>query len=162
VAFQGNDYWSDALAILWGDTTFTDLDSWRRATHQETLGADDTGLNVDPLLVNPGGGKARGYLLRPDSPLVGVGLDLAARFGIDPGPRDFFGNPLPPAGGQYAIGCDQGPSDPPRPASMPQVRQHSSDEAADADAFLAVALDSLRPRGLESPDGRRSSFGWNW
>ncbi len=162
VAFQGNDYWSDALAILWGDTTYTDLDSWRQATHQETLGADDTGLSVDPLLSNPGGRKAKGFRLRPDSPLVGAGLDLAAQFGIDPGPRDFFGNPLPPAGGQYAIGCDQGLSDPPRPGSTPPAGERVAGDAPDADVFLAMALDGLRPRDLESRDGQPFCFGWDW
>jgi hypothetical protein len=38
------------------------------------------------------------YQLREGSPAVGAGLDLRKMFGIDPGPVDFYGNPLPTEG----------------------------------------------------------------
>jgi hypothetical protein len=38
------------------------------------------------------------YQLTNGSPAVGAGLDLRKQFGIDPGPVDFYGNPLPSEG----------------------------------------------------------------
>ena len=46
------------------------------------------------------------YQLRKDSPAVGAGLDLRKAFGIDPGPVDFYGNPLP-AEGAPSIGAHE-------------------------------------------------------
>jgi hypothetical protein len=36
------------------------------------------------------------YQLRSDSPLINRGLNLAARFNLDIGGRDFLGNPVTP------------------------------------------------------------------
>jgi hypothetical protein len=47
------------------------------------------------------------YNLLPNSPALGTGVDLRARFGLDPGGRDFFGSPLP-VGARPAIGACQG------------------------------------------------------
>jgi hypothetical protein len=73
------------------------------------------GVFADPLLTKPGGGGILGdpqklsglaaYLLLPGSPAVGAGLD-PRRFAVDPGPRDYYGTPLPPGVG-YDIGAHQ-------------------------------------------------------
>jgi hypothetical protein len=105
--FQNNAYWSsgDAWNVLWDKINFTDLPSWRLYTGQETMNELQLGMVVDPLLLNPGGGVTLGdagqlesmtaYLPQTSSPLLEAGMNLPAVFGIDPGPRDFFGNTLP-------------------------------------------------------------------
>jgi hypothetical protein len=109
--FQGNAYWSAGapLALLWAGTAYSSLDDWRAATGEERVGSTDTGLVADPLFESPGGGGTIGdadllgtlaaYRPRPNSPLLDAGLILSARFGIDPGGRDFAGVSLPQAGG---------------------------------------------------------------
>ena len=46
------------------------------------------------------------YQLREGSPALGAGLDLRKEFGIDPGPVDFYGNPLP-SEGRPSIGAHE-------------------------------------------------------
>jgi hypothetical protein len=112
LAFLGNDYYAadGKFVILYGGVAYSSLPAWESATFQEWLGA---GLQVDPQLVAPGQGGTidnpdqlntlYAYELAPDSPLVGMGLDLKAYFGIDPGPVDYFGNLLSPSTG-FAMG----------------------------------------------------------
>ncbi len=99
---QGNDYYGDSgLKIRWGGRTFTNLAAWRTATGEEKLLGEPTGLEVDPKLVNPGGGGTIGdpdqlahltaYKLQNGSPMIDDALNLATLFGIDPGGRDFYG-----------------------------------------------------------------------
>lgn len=116
--FQGNDYWpgGSTFAIKWGASTYSTLAAWRTATGQEKNGAADTGSAVDPLLNDPGNGGTVGdpallsdlgaYRLNPASPLINSGLDLLALFGVSPGSRDYFANPLP-QGGAYDIGAHE-------------------------------------------------------
>lgn len=64
-------------------------------------------ITADPLLVNPGSGTAGmaslgGYRLTAGSPCLGAGQDLPHNGG-----RDFWGNPLPPAGGKTSIGAHE-------------------------------------------------------
>jgi hypothetical protein len=118
LVFQGNGYWSAgaALSLVWAGTAYNSLDDWRAATGQERVGSVQTGLVADPRFESPGGGGTIGdadrletldaYVLRPDSPLIDAGLDLAARFGIDAGGRDFRGVALPQAGG-YDVGATE-------------------------------------------------------
>ena len=101
--FQGNLYWSV------GERGFragphTALDQWAAALGQETLGGRLVGLFADPLLRRSGPAlltdprklhTLEEFRLLPGSPAMGAGLDLRKQFGIDPGPTDFFGNPLP-------------------------------------------------------------------
>ncbi len=105
--FQQNDYFSPLrwFEVDWGSQVYTGLRSWRTATGQEGLDGSPTGLTVDPRLVAAGAGGALrdadrlsdlvAYRLRDDTPLLRVGLDLASRFGIDTGGRDYFGVPVP-------------------------------------------------------------------
>jgi hypothetical protein len=113
LAFLGNDYYAvdGKFVILYGGAAYFSLSSWQADTFQEWLGA---GLQVDPQLVAPGEGGTidnpdqlntlYAYELAPDSPVIGMGLDLKAYFGIDPGPVDYFGNLLSPSTG-FAMGA---------------------------------------------------------
>ncbi len=109
--FVGNAYhWTNGPAVIqWGARRFDGVAAWARATRQETRDGRVVGIERDPMLDSPGamptfGDPARlrdmlptlsAYRLRAGSPLIGAGIDLRAAFGIDPGPRDFFGNALP-------------------------------------------------------------------
>jgi len=106
IQFQGNTYWSgdDAFRIESGETSYASLEDWRNATTQETMDGASVGHQVDPRLAAPGQGGTIGdadllhtlsaYRLRRTSPLKDAGLNLAALFGVDPGPQDFYGNSL--------------------------------------------------------------------
>lgn len=116
ILFQGNDYWpsGSSFTIKWGSTTYTSLASFRNLTGQEKMGTVYTGFNLDPKLVNPGGGGSFGdatllsrltaYLLQSTSPLIDAGLTLS-QFGINPGVRDFYGDTIP-QGVTYGVGAD--------------------------------------------------------
>jgi hypothetical protein len=115
--FQGNDYWSSSsnFVISWGSTNYPSLVAWRNNTGQEKLNGQNVGLQDNPLLNNPGHGGTIGnadelddltaYQLQPSSPLRSAGLNLRADFGINPGPHDFYGDPIPEGSG-YTIGAD--------------------------------------------------------
>ena len=122
--FQGNDYWPSAypLSVTISNKTYSSVTAWRSATGQEMLNGQATGYSVNPLLNSPGGGSTIGnadlletnlgsYRLQPTSPLIDAGLNLWSLFVIAPGPRDFYGDPLPtsPAGmaaWRYDIGAN--------------------------------------------------------
>jgi hypothetical protein len=137
--FQGNDYWSGSAAavnFLWGATTYAGLGGahgWRAQTSEETLSGAPVGFEVDPKLVNPGGGGIVGnpdtlfnlsaYQLQSSSPIQHSGLDLS-QFGIawdafdyaaddflsgnfDTAPLDFYGTPLPTGSELLSIGAYQ-------------------------------------------------------
>ena len=142
IAFNGNDYFStgDAFVIRYRGQTYATLAAWRAATGQEMLDGAATGFALDPMLTAPGeGGTAdpdapntlTAYLLRDDSPLIDLGLDYA-RFGIDPGARDFFGNAIP-QGRAFDIGAHEFAA----PAAIPEPS---------AVALLAVGLPALALR----------------
>lgn len=125
VTFAGNNYWSgsDAFVIRDGGTNYASLSSWRSAKGQERLAGQPTGSSVDPRFQEPPavakslvGGATAGlvaFKLRQDSPLIDRGLDLAASFGIDPGPRDFFGVSIA-QGPSHEIGAHEFAVEPPR------------------------------------------------
>jgi hypothetical protein len=118
LAFQQNDYFSPSRSfeVDWGSDVYTGLRGWRSATGQEMLGQTETGLTVDPQLLGAGTGSAlrnpdrlsdlTAYKLQADTPLLGLGLDLASRFGIDTGGRDYFGVPVP-SGKGLEIGASE-------------------------------------------------------
>jgi hypothetical protein len=116
--FQGNAYWiiggTNTMKVQKGTGTYyTNLSDWRTATGQEKLNGTNVGYNVNPLLVNPGGGGIIGnayaltnlvaYKLQTNSPMIGAGLNLAALFGINPGTNDFYGTSIP-QNGSFDIG----------------------------------------------------------
>jgi len=123
--FQRNAYWSsgDAFAVRWSGTLYSSLTSWLDArTAQERVDLDNNGtldiaaLNLDPRLTSPGSGGTIGdaddleamtaYRLLADSPLRDAGLDLFARFGIDPGDFDLSGTAIK-QGTEFDIGADE-------------------------------------------------------
>jgi len=121
---QNNAYWSSGAAfkIVWAGTTYTSLEAWRTATGQEIYNGVNTGLTVNPLVANPGGGGIVGdpnalesltaYRLQTGSPLVNTGLALSVSpFNWNVGTRDFYGNPLPRGAG-YDIGAHEADSPP--------------------------------------------------
>ena len=112
--FAGNSYWEvDGIHAIPG---YKSLEDWRAATGQETLNGKPVGLLVDPKLMDLGKSITVGdptklhtltaYRLQKDSPLIDAGLDLKSLFGIDPGNRDFYGNPIP-QGKAYDIGAHE-------------------------------------------------------
>jgi hypothetical protein len=117
-SFNGNCYWTygDNIEIYWSGTRYSSLASWRTATGQETYLAGDTGFEVDPCLVNPGGGGTIGdpcalwtlndYRLMSTSPLIGEGLDLQSLFSINPGPRDYYDANIP-TGSDFDVGASE-------------------------------------------------------
>jgi hypothetical protein len=117
--FQGNDYWAGENGkptILWAGVTLDSLDIWRSAAGQEMLEGRKTGYSVDPLFTvwarsitvnNPTLLQSlAAYRLKPNSPMIGNGLNLLELFKIDQGPSDFFGNPIPPRA--HSIGAHLG------------------------------------------------------
>lgn len=120
VLLQGNAYWSSGqnLQIDWGSGHYNSLEAWRTASGQEQMGVRATGIEVDPQLQQPGAGgtlailnsgrqltSLTAYRLQSGSNLMNAGLDLLTEFGLDPGPRDFFGNPTPARGVGRSIGA---------------------------------------------------------
>ncbi|MGD8499443.1 MAG: right-handed parallel beta-helix repeat-containing protein [Phycisphaerales bacterium] len=109
--FAGNTYW-----VVDGKYDYKNLDKWRKDTGQEMLDGKPVGLFVDPKLMDLGKSITIGdptklhtltaYRLQKDSPLIDAGLDLRSLFGIDPGNRDFYGNPIPQGKG-YDIGAHE-------------------------------------------------------
>ncbi len=117
--FEGNDYFANGAipAIAWGTASFAGLTQWR-TTGQEIVNGMPTGLSVDPRLTAAGAGASIGdadrlasldaYRLTNGSPMADAGLDLAARFNINPGTVDFFGGQLG-AGNGFDIGAHELP-----------------------------------------------------
>ncbi|MFF8838184.1 right-handed parallel beta-helix repeat-containing protein [Streptomyces sp. NPDC015130] len=100
VRLAGNDYYSTGgWALEWGAQRHTSLDGWRVASGQETLDGVPTGLSEDPCLsgltapVTDGSAGPESLVPRCEG-LVPLGVDPWA-LGIDPGPVDYFGHPVP-------------------------------------------------------------------
>jgi hypothetical protein len=117
LSFLGNDYYAvGPFAIHYDKTSYASLSAWSQATGQEKDNGAQGGLSVDPKLTSPGHGgtafgyqpaKLGGYLLQAGSPLIGVGLDLHARYGLDVGTQDFFGAAVPNGKGSgFNLGAD--------------------------------------------------------
>ncbi|MEK7950982.1 right-handed parallel beta-helix repeat-containing protein [Luteolibacter soli] len=107
VTFAGNNYWSsgDNFVIRDDGSNFGSLSSWRNSKGQERLNNQSTGFSVDPLFQVPQGvtvkslvpsplAGLKAFKLQAGSPLINHGLDLKAKFNLDPGPRDFFAAPI--------------------------------------------------------------------
>ncbi len=112
--FAGNLYWSvGERGFHVGE--YRSLDRWSAETGQEKAAGRTAGHFADPLLRKDGNGlltdpkrlnELLEYQLLPGSPAIGAGLDLRSVFSIDPGKRDFFGNPLP-ASGPVSVGAHE-------------------------------------------------------
>jgi len=114
VIFAGNAYWS--VDGKYNFAGYKSLEEWRAATGQETLNGKPVGMVVDPKVTDLGSSPTIGdpaklhtlvaYRLQKDSPLIDAGLDIRSLFGIDPGNRDFYGNPIPQGKG-FDIGVHE-------------------------------------------------------
>jgi len=112
--FFGNAYW--AADCKYDIAGYKSLEDWRVATGQEMLNGNPVGIVIDPKVTNLGSNPTIGdpaklrtlvaYRLQKGSPLIDAGLNLRSLFGIDPGNRDFFGNPIPQGKG-YDIGAHE-------------------------------------------------------
>ena len=112
--FAGNAYW--AVDGKYDFAGYKSLENWRKATGQEMLNGKSVGMVVDPKLIDIGNNATVGdptklhtltaYQLQQDSPLIDAGIDLRSLFGIDPGDRDFYGNPIPQGKG-FDIGAHE-------------------------------------------------------
>lgn len=86
ILFLQNDYFSSNGTPLfnWNNINYTSLAAWRNATGQERSNGTDYGLEADPALTIPGGGR-EGYRLNANSLMIDAGLNL-----INTGDRDFY------------------------------------------------------------------------
>ena len=100
VQFLQNNYFSSNGIPLfnWNNTNYTSLAAWTNATGQERSQGTNFGLEADPALTIPGGGR-EGYRLNANSPMIDAGLNL-----INTGNRDFY-NGLNRIGGIQDIGA---------------------------------------------------------
>jgi hypothetical protein len=101
--FNGNVYQSlsGAAQFLWGNTPYSGLKAWRKATGQEKFGGANTGFEGNPGLVAAGQGGTiddahalatlSAYQLHVGAAAQDIGLPLAS-FSADPGPQDFYGD----------------------------------------------------------------------
>jgi hypothetical protein len=115
---QGNDYWpgTGAFNIVDNGTTYTGLSNWRTGTGREKLNSTSTGFNVDPKLVNAGGGTTlndatllktlAAYQLQTNSPLLDTGLNLPKLLAINTGTRDFYGTSIAQGPGFDVGACE--------------------------------------------------------
>jgi hypothetical protein len=104
--YRGNLYWAVGERGFRVDG-FRSIAEWAAATGQETVEGRLVGLFADPVLPRTGPAlltdpadlhRLAEYLLNESSPAKSAGLDLRKVLGIDPGPVDFYGNPLPREG----------------------------------------------------------------
>ena len=114
--FQGNDYHASgaAFTIYYNDNFYSSLSQFQAFAGQEKFNGRRVGSAVDPQLTAPGGGGIIGdpdlldtleaYKLLRKSPLKDKGLNLPLFFGIDPGPQDFYGHPIPNSAG-FSVGA---------------------------------------------------------
>lgn len=112
--FLGNLYWgSGGRGFRSGD--YTNFESWVAASGQEKMGDRVVGRFADPLLLENGIGQLMDatklatlveFQLTTGSPAIDNGLNLRELFGIDPGPRDFYGTALP-MNGRFDIGAHE-------------------------------------------------------
>ncbi|MCM3878850.1 MAG: hypothetical protein ND807_01970, partial [Vicinamibacterales bacterium] len=116
--FEGNGWFSRTTAprFLWGNSTYWGIGAWRTSTTQETLGGAPVGYQGDPQFTAAGAGGTIGnadlltslgaYKLKSTSPLINKGLNLLARFGVNPGSIDYYAGTTP-FGASYDVGAHE-------------------------------------------------------
>ena len=106
LSFVGNAYHATgAFKIIDTNDSYPSLAAWQAATGQEVHDGVKTGLETDPLLVNPDGEAADDFRLTGASPLIDAGFDLTAA-GLEVGPHDFYGNAVP-QGAAFDMGAHE-------------------------------------------------------
>lgn len=118
VRLEGNIYYANGAAnrLVWKGRTYLGLDPWRTASAQELLDGIKIGSEVAPQFANPGNGGTIGdadrlatlgaYRLLSTSGAIDRGINLAARFGIATGGKDFYAGALPMGSG-YDMGAHE-------------------------------------------------------
>ena len=107
VFLLSNDYYAyhQQQQYEWGDLIYSLKDWLNKAKGQEIMNDKVMALSVDPRLQAPGSGavlsninllqkELKGYHLLPRSPLRNKAIDIRSLGNINPGPHDFFNNPL--------------------------------------------------------------------
>ncbi|MBJ6111069.1 right-handed parallel beta-helix repeat-containing protein [Hymenobacter sp. BT523] len=159
VRFEGNNYWSPngSMKFDWNTAQYSTLSAWRTASAQETLagGTRATGMSVAPGFASTGAG-AQAFLLDATSPLLGQGLNLLTEFGLNPGPRDFYGLPTPAATVPGNVGASEARLDITTPLPVELARFTAEPQGADAVLHWATASEKNNDRfEIEaSADGR--------
>jgi lysophospholipase L1-like esterase len=102
--FTGNVYWNLGNPFsLEGASSF---EEWTAVSGKEILGDSVVGMNVDPMLYNPGPvtitnpedisyQSLAGFQILPGSPLRDKGINMEQVKGINMGFSDFFGDSIP-------------------------------------------------------------------
>lgn len=114
--FVNNCYWSVDSFFAFNDRDYRSLEEFR-TSGQEMHNGEPMGMQVDPELKDAGAAGTiadpanmaallNAYTLLEGSPCVDAGIDLKARFSIDPGARDFFGGAIPRGDG-FDIGVHE-------------------------------------------------------
>ena len=104
--FEGNAYFDPTgrYGVVWGPDEIAGIDAWSQMSGQERIDGQPVWRLGDPGLCDPGRGGVvyprglatlRAYRPKGGSPLVDAGLELRARFGVDPGGRDLVGTGVP-------------------------------------------------------------------
>jgi hypothetical protein len=116
--FAGNLYWSSGAAfkIKYQGTTYGSITAWQNATNNEKINSLATGVVSNPNFNASGNAtvmypnqtyQLNAYKLQSGSPAIHTGINLAI-YSINPGTRDFFGNPVSPSAvsniGAYGAG----------------------------------------------------------
>jgi len=100
--FAGNVWWNADGQITFRE--YKDLATWADASGQEKLNGQMTGMQTNPLLNGPyitnltdpyKMNTLNGYMLKSESPLKNIGLNLQKLSKASIPEKDFFGNPLP-------------------------------------------------------------------
>ena len=114
VQFMNNLYWTQGGPL--DVVGYSTLAAWRLDTYQERYNGQDKGIFADPLLRSPGGGdtslvdptklaELTAYKLKDGSPAIDAGIQIQQEFQLQPGTRDFFGDPIPV--GAFDIGANE-------------------------------------------------------
>jgi hypothetical protein len=93
------------MVLRWNKKTYSSVSAWSSATGQERVGGTLVGLSVNPGF-SGSGGSAASFKLASTSSLINAGWDLLARFGLNTGGKDYFGDSTP-YGSAYDIGADE-------------------------------------------------------
>jgi hypothetical protein len=123
VIFQGNDYFGTGnTTVNWNSVSYSSIALWRAAVvTQETFRGANTSLISDPSLVSVGSAGTcytsgipsapqpcpTGYKIQAGSPMLNAGQNIFNFTGTLPGIRDYYGNVVPAANGNYDVGANQ-------------------------------------------------------
>jgi len=116
VEYWGNCYYSESPAKYRdGSNTYLTLDEWRAGKEGQEKTVDGlTGMEVNPMLYNPGAGDTlklssqlnlmTAYVLKSNSPCIDKGIDPVKYYGLKAYSVDFLGNANSKSG-TYSIGA---------------------------------------------------------